>query len=259
MNIIEACSNGHTHVISLLLKDSRIDINKEDNNGMTGFVYACFYGQSEIVRLLLQDSRVDVNKGNNDGWTVFMFACFNGHTEIVTLLLQDSRIDVNKGDEYGKTGFMYACFNGYGGTVSMLSESSRVDCVCGWKESVDRLCRRVSENVMRDDHAQWSLSEMWKNLNRIGMGVFIRGWFGKNERMKEVWIYGDRERREENKRSSEMVCKRETEWRRVSDYFLEEDITSVLLLCHYAESIQRALKRIYSPNMRNKVFEMVNI
>ena len=90
------------------------------------------------------------------------------------------------------------------------------------------------------------------------MGVFIRGDpTGKPlVRIKEVWIYGDRERREIHQRSSEMVCQRETEWRRVSDYFLEEDIPSVLILCHYAERIQKELKPSYYRDWKIRVLEM---
>ena len=226
---------------------------------MTGFIEACYAGHTDIVTLLLHNSRIDVNKVDADGKTGFMHACLNGHTDIVSLLLQDSRVSVNEADKDGLTEFMAASSHGSGKIVSILSESERVDCVSGWKEKVGILCKRLIENVMINGYEKSSLYQLWDTLHGIGMGVFIRGWSGKNERMRQMWIYGDRERREENKRSSEMVCKRETEWRRVSDYFLEEDITSVLLLCHSAESIQRALKRIYSPNMRNKVFEMVNI
>ena len=178
-----------------------------------------------------------------------------------SLLLEDSRIDISKGDNDGITGFMLACHHGDSETVSLLSESSRVKSVCGWKESVDILCRRVSENVMRDEDKdedeEGSLYSVWNTLNGIGMGVFIRGWFGENERMKEVWIYGDRERREKHKRSSEMVSQREIEWRRVSDYILEEDITSVLILFH-AEMIQMELNTelLYDQDDRRRILEM---
>ena len=40
---IEACYNGHTEIVRLLLEDSRIDVNKEDNDGKTGFISACKY------------------------------------------------------------------------------------------------------------------------------------------------------------------------------------------------------------------------
>ena len=64
---IEACYNGHTEIVTLLLEDSRIDVNKGDNDGTTGFIYACSNGQREIVSLLLEDSRIDVNKEDNTG------------------------------------------------------------------------------------------------------------------------------------------------------------------------------------------------
>ena len=72
----------------------------------TGFIEACYDGQRDIVSLLLQDSRIDVNKGDKYEKTGFMHACSNGHREIVRLLLQDSRVDVSKGDSLGMTGFM---------------------------------------------------------------------------------------------------------------------------------------------------------
>ena len=63
---------------------------------------------------------------------------------------------------------------------------------------MDRLCRRLSENVMRDEDQdedeEGSLYSVWKNLNGIGMGVLLRGWEGENERIKEMWVYGNAER-----------------------------------------------------------------
>ena len=55
----------------------------------SGFYEACRNGHTEIVTLLLQDSRIEVNKENNHGFTGFMYASYNGHREIVTSLLQD--------------------------------------------------------------------------------------------------------------------------------------------------------------------------
>ena len=75
--------------------------------------------------------------------------------------------------------------------------------------------------------------------------------------MKEVWIYGDRERREKNERSPDLISKRESDWRRVTDYFFEKDITSVLTLCHYAEVITKELNE--SSALKWKAFEMESI
>ena len=253
---IHACADGARRIVTSLLEDSHTDVNKGDSDGVTGFIYACSSGCRDIVSLLLEDSRIDVNKEDNDGETGFMYACESGHKEIVTLLLQDSRIVVSKPAISGYTGFIYACQNGHTETVSLLSESERVDCVCGWKESADRLCRRVSENATIDEDEEESLHSVWDDLNRIGVGVFMRGWEGEDERMKEVWIYGGRRRRKKNKRSSETVSKRETKWRRVTDYILEEDITSVLILCHHAEIIRRQLTSYSFSDRKSRVLEM---
>ena len=266
-DFIAACYVGNVSMVDTALADSNFRPNelthsrRLDMDGRrmvsTGFIEACYTGHREIVSLLLQDSRIDVNAGDNDGRTGFIYACLKQDKEMLTGLLQDLRIEVNRRDKFGKTGFVYSCLFGYGGIVSVLSGSERVDCVCGWKENVDKLCRVLSVKVMSDDYEKWSLLEMWLDLNRIGMGVFIRGWFRRNERMKEVWIYGDRERREKNERSPDLISKRESDWRRVTDYFFEEDITSVLILCHYAEVITKELNE--SSALKWKVFEMESI
>ena len=253
---IWACRNGHAEIVSSLLAHSRIKVNQNDLDGWTGLLWAILQDHTEIVSLLLQNSRIKVNTRDKDGWTEFMSACDRENEEVVSLLLQDPRIDVNAEGPDGITGFLFACSAGRE-IVSELSESERVDCACGWKVRVDRLCRRLSETVMRENEQQ-NCYIMWRELNGLGMGVFIRGWNGENERMKEVWIYGDRERRKKYKRSSEMISKRETEWRRVSDYLLEADITSVLLLCHCSEMVQDQLNSEFTwpEDLKDRVDEM---
>ena len=76
---------------------------------------------------------------------------------------------------------------------------------------------------------------MLENLFQIKIGVFLPGWLGKHEPMKEMWIYG---KKGENKRNNEIVKKRESEWRRVSDQLLEEDFISVVLLGSYLKMKQ---------------------
>ena len=148
---IEACYNGHTEIVTLLLKDSRIDVNSEDINGKTGLMCACEKGQVEIVSVLLQDSRIDVNKGNINGMTGFMYACKNGHREIVTLLSKDSRINVNKTDKYGKTGFIHACRWGNRELVTLLLQDISIDVnqgdVNGWTAFMDACSNERIETV----------------------------------------------------------------------------------------------------------------
>ena len=125
--LIEACSRGWLEIVSLLLKDSRIDVNKEDNNGKTGFIHACENGHREIVSLLLQDSRIDVNKAAKNGWTGFIYSCEFGDEAAVSLLLTDPRVDVNTVDTDAATGFIHACKNCDTDIVSLLLNNSRID------------------------------------------------------------------------------------------------------------------------------------
>ena len=46
---------------------------------------------------------------------------------------------------------MLACRNGQRETASASSENSRVDFVCKWKKTVDKLCRRLGEIVVKDE------------------------------------------------------------------------------------------------------------
>jgi len=63
-----ACKNGHPEIVTLLLQDPKIDVNKADKEGNTPFHIASDY-DLEIVKLLLQDGRIDVNRGNKHGQT----------------------------------------------------------------------------------------------------------------------------------------------------------------------------------------------
>ena len=90
-----ACQEEHHEVVSLLLANMKINVNKPTNTGATPFCFACRQGHKEVVTLLLADMRIDVNKSMNDLATPFLIACANGQKEVVSLLLQEIRIDVN--------------------------------------------------------------------------------------------------------------------------------------------------------------------
>ena len=58
-------------------------------NEATPFYVACQRGRKEVISLLLKDPRIDVNKPQNTGATPFYVACQNGHKEVVSLLLRN--------------------------------------------------------------------------------------------------------------------------------------------------------------------------
>jgi ankyrin repeat protein len=78
----------------MFLKDSRVDVNKENQYNDTAFMLAASNGHVEVVQMFLKDSRVDVNKKSHYGDTALMLAASNAYVEIVQMLLKDDRVDV---------------------------------------------------------------------------------------------------------------------------------------------------------------------
>jgi len=69
-----ACDkDSRSAVIPLLLAHPDIEVNAKSKNGQTPFDLAC-YGHPSCVREMLKDSRVKVNKPQNDGRTPLWYA-----------------------------------------------------------------------------------------------------------------------------------------------------------------------------------------
>jgi ankyrin repeat protein len=86
-----ATKTGQSKLLKILLDESRVILNCQDDYNRSPIHYACSYGHIEIVRILLSDPRVAVT--DFSGLQAIHLACDFGHVEIVKLLLQDPRID----------------------------------------------------------------------------------------------------------------------------------------------------------------------
>ena len=115
---LEACRNGETKVVQLLLQDDEsegIDLNATDWFGRTGFSLACENGHQQIVQLIVDRSdshNIDLDSRDKKGWTALMRTCGTGRSDIVRILLNYSGkqfIDFNAKDKFGVTPFMIAC------------------------------------------------------------------------------------------------------------------------------------------------------
>ena len=127
--MFEACQNGETKVVKLLLERCNSEesgLNTKDTNGWTAFMLACREGQKDVVQLLLNHSEIiDLNARNNFGMTAFMEACLIGHKDVVKLLLDHSNeIDLNARTNKGNTAFTTSCKNGLKDVVKLLLEYS---------------------------------------------------------------------------------------------------------------------------------------
>jgi ankyrin repeat protein len=51
----------------VFLAHPQINVNPNTYGGYTPLLLACSSGKVEVVKILLGDSRVDINRANNDG------------------------------------------------------------------------------------------------------------------------------------------------------------------------------------------------
>ncbi|CAG8531892.1 8124_t:CDS:2 [Paraglomus occultum] len=83
-----SCSNGNLEKVVNVLNNVRsyIDIDAQDEDGITPLIYAACFGHEKIAGTLLEGgAKVDVTDKN--GWTPLMWATNNNHSAVVTLLL----------------------------------------------------------------------------------------------------------------------------------------------------------------------------
>lgn len=83
-----AASQGFINIVRLLLlKPLAIDINEQDEYGMTALMHACMHGHADIVTLLLAVKTIDVNLCDEDSVSPLLRAASHGHTQIAAALL----------------------------------------------------------------------------------------------------------------------------------------------------------------------------
>ncbi len=85
--IRSAAKNGHTKIVKLLMKDSRVDPSEQNNSAIR---HAVDKDYTSIVKLLLRDERVNPSV---DDQLPIICASMNGNVEIAELLLSDLRTD----------------------------------------------------------------------------------------------------------------------------------------------------------------------
>ena len=84
--MFEACQNGETKVVELLLERCNSEesgLNTKDEDGLTAFIIACANGHKDVVKLLLNISHpnIELNARDNCGYTALMDACSIGHKD----------------------------------------------------------------------------------------------------------------------------------------------------------------------------------
>ncbi len=84
----KAAQNGRIDRIEKMLKDG-MDINVQDEMGMTALMYAVYFYEMETVKFITKDCKADVNIQDNDGDTAMHYAVDSSLDCVVALLLEN--------------------------------------------------------------------------------------------------------------------------------------------------------------------------
>jgi ankyrin repeat protein len=93
------------------LKNPSVDIEAQDDNGMTALLWAATKGNLDMVTALLEHSPpANIEPKNSHGWSILMVSAFKAHPHIVEYLIKKGCRVSDRNDE-GKTVLM--CAAGY--------------------------------------------------------------------------------------------------------------------------------------------------
>lgn len=95
--IFETKHNHPMHALQLLEDDPTIDINAQDEDGMTALHYAAMYGKVEVVKALLAHKDIKISLKNKQDQTPLDIALAANHTAIIEMFpeLPRRKEDVN--------------------------------------------------------------------------------------------------------------------------------------------------------------------
>jgi serine/threonine-protein phosphatase 6 regulatory ankyrin repeat subunit B len=131
MELIDASEENNINEVIRLL-NTNVNINIQDEYGLTALMYVSRYGIIDIFKLLcnfdrrskftgqsgfqpdcslLKKENIDINLQTKYGKTALIIALLYGHIDIVRLLLEREDIDINLQDNNGWTALMSATSN----------------------------------------------------------------------------------------------------------------------------------------------------
>jgi ankyrin repeat protein len=83
-----ALAQGETSMISIFLKEERVDINAINREGENALLMATKEGNLAVIEFLVEDTDIDITNCNNDGNNALHLAIINNHTDIFDYLVK---------------------------------------------------------------------------------------------------------------------------------------------------------------------------
>ena len=122
-----ASQHGYVDVVTRLLAEENININKTTLKDATPLHIASQLGHVDIVRALLAKEQIKINEATKDGVTPLLIAAYNGHLEVVQALLRRDDVQVNVKNNKGYTPLHLAVAKGYIHLVHALLANTQVN------------------------------------------------------------------------------------------------------------------------------------
>ena len=174
--IIEAAKTGNTEVVKLLLKEN-VDVNVQDEEGVTALMIASENGHTQVVDLLLK-ANVDVNVQDEEGVTALMIASENGHTQVVEVLLKENA-DVNIQNKEGVTALMLASVNGHLEVVKCLLKSKADPHIVAYIEGIEMTALLIAAFTSNKDIVKMLIDKSEPTTDEIEKAVVTSCYDGR--------------------------------------------------------------------------------
>ena len=162
--LVVAIDKGFNDISEHLLKQNNINVNLQDNCGLTPLGAACENNRFEIVKILTQKQDIDVN-GLSKGRTPLVVAIDKGFNDISEHLLKQNNINVNLQDNCGLTPLGAACENNRFEIVKILTQKQDID-VNGLSKGITPLVMAAKrgyngmvEHLLKHDNIQVNLRD----------------------------------------------------------------------------------------------------
>ncbi|KAL7822753.1 ankyrin [Trichoderma gracile] len=125
--LMDAVVEGNGEVVSVLLKDARVDPNSRNASGKTALEWAVTFGNEDMLQLLLEDGRADPTLRNNVNRTALDSIIERDRAEMARMILADGRVDPNARTLNNETALENAVRSASHAIVRLLLADERVD------------------------------------------------------------------------------------------------------------------------------------
>ncbi len=118
--LMVAVLKGQKNIVKSILRNTRTDINLQDNVGETALFYAVkTVNRMAITKLILADDRIDLNVKNNNGDTILHVAVLFHNVDFVKKIIRKNPYIINKKNKKDQTALGTLQFSGRPPTIAL--------------------------------------------------------------------------------------------------------------------------------------------